>query len=217
MSRYIARGKPASRRFIEVAFARITRATLIATLAVSPIIACSYNEAPLPTGNGGGSVTEPPPLSAKRWSDPANWPDQKVPTAGADVIIPEDLDLVLDVSPPPLASLRIEGTLTADDRDLEITAGNIHVYGTLAVGSERTPFANRMIFTLTGDDPGTDKPSKMIAVYGTGALELHGESRTPWTRLAATATAGSTQLLLNAATDWRTGDRVVVVIHELRS
>ena len=209
MSRPSARWKSAS-CFIESTFARVARATLIATLAGSPVVACFRDELPLPTNSGGSPIADPSPSSAKRWSDPASWPDQKVPTAGADVIIPKDLDLLLDVSPPPLASLKIEGTLTADDRDLEVTAGSIHVYGTLAVGSERTPFANRMVFTLTGDDPGTDTPSKMIAVFGTGALELHGESRTPWTRLAATATAGSTQLLLNASTDWRAGDRVVV-------
>ena len=67
-----------------------------------------------------------------------------------------------------------------------------------------------MVFTLTGDDPRLDTPSKMIAVYGRGALELHGETRTAWTRLAMTANAGSTQLLLDAQTDWRPGDRVVI-------
>jgi cell migration-inducing and hyaluronan-binding protein len=157
MSRPSARWKSAS-CFIESTFARVARATLIATLAGSPVVACFRDELPLPTNSGGSPIADPSPSSAKRWSDPASWPDQKVPTAGADVIIPKDLDLLLDISPPPLASLRIEGTLTADDRDLEITAGSIHVYGTLAVGSERTPFANRMVLTLTGDDPGTDTP-----------------------------------------------------------
>ena len=69
-------------------------------------------------------VTETLP-NAKRWSDPATWPDQKVPTAGADVVIAKETDVLLDVSPPALSSIRIEGTLTADDRDLELTAGNV--------------------------------------------------------------------------------------------
>jgi cell migration-inducing and hyaluronan-binding protein len=208
MSCRSVRGSAASSP-LSKASARFGRASLIAVLAVSSLIACSRDETPLPTSTEGPGPETPPP-NAKRWSDPANWPDQKVPVAGADVVIPKDLDLVLDVSPPPLASLKIEGTLTADDRDLEITAGNVHVFGTLVVGSERTPFTHKMVFTLTGDDPGTDTPSKMIAVYGTGLLELHGEARTAWTRLAATATAGSSQLLLDGPTDWRPGDRVVV-------
>ena len=208
MSWPIARARTASSRLSEI-IARITRASLVAVVLASALAACSHDELPLPT-SAGGPETETPPSTAKRWSDPASWPDQKVPTAGADVVIPKDLELLLDVSPPPLASLKIEGTLTADERDLEITTGAVHVFGTLVIGSERAPFMHRMVFTLTGDDPGTDLPSKMIAVYGLGTLELHGESRTAWTRLAATANAGSTQLLLDGPTDWRSGDRVVV-------
>jgi hypothetical protein len=187
---------------------RSRRAVLAAVIAVSSLAACVEDELALPTGNAPEREQTSP--NAKRWSDPANWPDQQVPVAGADVIIPKGADLLLDVSPPALTSLRIDGTLTADDKDLEITAGSIHVFGTLRVGSERTPFAHRMVFTLTGDDPGGDVPAKVIAVYGGGLLDLHGESRTAWTRLAATADAGSTQLLLDTPTDWRAGDRVVI-------
>src|SRR5688572_17077053 len=188
--------------------ARPARVILLTALCVSSVVACSLDDMPLPTGSG-GPVAEAPP-NVKRWSDPAIWPDGKVPAAGSDVVIPKGLDLVLDVSPPALSSLRIEGSLTADERDLEITAGNIHVHGLLAVGTERAPFRRKMVFTLTGDDPGTDTPSKMIAVYGGGSLELHGEARKPWVRLGATANAGSTQLLLDGTPDWRAGDRVVI-------
>jgi hypothetical protein len=184
------------------------RAVLAALIAASPLTACSQDELPLPTGSD--PVTEQPAPNAKRWSDPASWPDQKPPVFGADVVIPRGTDILLDVSPPSLASLRIEGTLTADNKDLELTAGSIHVAGTLRVGGEKAPFTHRMVFTLTGDDPGGDDPAKVIAVYGGGLLELHGESRTAWTRLGATANAGSTQLLLDGPTDWRVGDRLIV-------
>lgn len=170
--------------------------------------ACARDDVSLPTASP--PVAETPSPNAKRWSDPASWPDGKVPVTGADVVIAKGTDLLLDVSPPPLASLKIEGSLTADERDLELIAGSIHVFGMLGVGTEQTPFTHRMVFTLTGDDPGLDTPSKMIAVYGGGALELHGQAHSPWTRLAATATAGSTQLLLNEPTDWRPGDHVVI-------
>jgi hypothetical protein len=208
MSYRPARANAASARF---AFAAARRASvLLVTIAsLSPLAACTRDDKVLPT-DGSGPVTETPAPNAKRWSDPANWPDQKVPGVGVDVVIAKGTDLLLDVSPPALSSLKIEGSLTAQDRDLELTAGSIHVFGSLIVGSERTPFMHKMVFTLTGDDPGIDAPSKTIAVYGSGLLELHGESRTSWTRLGATATAGSTQLLLDAPTDWRAGDRVVV-------
>ena len=57
-----------------------------------------------------------------RWSDPATWPDGKVPGAGDAVTIGKDKDVVLDVSPPELRGLTIDGKLTfADNRDLALT------------------------------------------------------------------------------------------------
>src|SRR2546427_6457512 len=58
--------------------------------------------------------------SAKRWSDASAWPDKKVPGKDAVVTIDRDMDVVLDVSPPPLRSLTINGKLSfADNKDLE--------------------------------------------------------------------------------------------------
>jgi hypothetical protein len=187
---------------------RSARVVVLTALCLSSLLACLGEDEILPTG--AGPVGETPAPNVKRWSDPASWPDAKVPVAGADVVIPEGLDLVLDVSPPALASLKIEGSLTPDQRDLELTAGNIHVMGALTVGTESAPFTHKMVVTLTGEDPGADAPSKMIAVYGGGSLELHGEQRTPWVRLSATTEAGASHLLLDGPTTWRAGDRVVI-------
>src|SRR5688572_9619526 len=43
--------------------------------------------------------------SATRWSEPATWPDRRVPRAGDKVTIPAGKEVVLDVSPPPLGGL----------------------------------------------------------------------------------------------------------------
>ena len=188
--------------------ARRNAAAVFVAFSVT-LAACARDENVLPT-DGTTPVTETPVPNGKRWSDPASWADQTVPAAGADVVIPKGTDILLDVSPAPLASLRIDGTLTADERDLELTAGKINVFGSLTVGTERTPFTHRMVFTLTGDDPGGDAPTKMIAVYSGGSLELHGEQRTSWARLSATASAGSSQLIVDAPVNWRTGDRIVI-------
>ena len=57
-----------------------------------------------------------------RWSDPASWPGGKVPQAGDAVTIARDRNIVLDVSPPALRSLTVNGRLGfADDRDTELT------------------------------------------------------------------------------------------------
>src|SRR6187399_1628855 len=57
-----------------------------------------------------------------RWSDPATWPDKKVPAKDDVVTIGKDMNVVLDVSPPPLHGLKLDGTLSfADTKDLELT------------------------------------------------------------------------------------------------
>src|SRR6188474_144471 len=62
------------------------------------------------------------PASAVRrvlWSDPAAWPGGKVPGAGDAVTIARELEVVLDVDPPALRSLTIQGKLSFSD-DLDI-------------------------------------------------------------------------------------------------
>src|SRR5690242_18242249 len=73
-----------------------------------------------------------PPAKPTRWSDPATWPNHKVPAAGDKVTIGRDKDVVLDVSPPPLDGLSIDGKLSfSDDSDLELTTEWIMVHGEL--------------------------------------------------------------------------------------
>ena len=46
-------------------------------------------------------------------------------------------------------------------------------------------------------------------------LHLHGRPRSPpWTKLAATATAGNTSLELRESTDWQPGDEIFVTSTE---
>src|SRR5688572_33004894 len=69
---------------------------------------------------------------ASRWSDPATWPNRKVPTAGDKVIIAKDKNVILDVSPPALGGLSIDGKLTfANDADLTLTTEWIMLHGEL--------------------------------------------------------------------------------------
>ncbi|HET9217751.1 MAG TPA: G8 domain-containing protein, partial [Terriglobia bacterium] len=64
-----------------------------------------------------------------RWSDTATWADKKVPAAGALVTIGQGMDVVLDVSPPALNGLTINGKLSfANNRDLELTTEWIMVH-----------------------------------------------------------------------------------------
>src|SRR5580693_3379765 len=93
--------------------------------------------------------------SGKRWSDASTWPDKKVPGKDDVVTIEKNMNVVLDVSPPPLHGLRLNGKLTfADNKDLELTTEWIMLHGQLQIGSETSPHTRKATITLTNNVPG---------------------------------------------------------------
>jgi G8 domain len=132
------------------------------------------------------------------WSDPASWPNRKVPVAGDKVTIGRDRDIVLDVSPPALNGLSIDGKLTfSNNADLELTTEWIMVHGELTIGTEASPQTRKATITLTNNVAGEDVMGGMgdrgIMLSG-GTLNLHGDRKNAWTKLSATAAAGSTSI-----------------------
>src|SRR5579864_7519447 len=134
-----------------------------------------------------------PAASGKRWSDAATWPDKKVPAKDAVVTIDRDMNVVLDVSPPALHGLTINGKLSfADDKDLELTTEWILVHGELEIGSEAAPHTRQATITLTdnvkdedfGGMGGKDRSDRGIMLMG-GTLNLHGDRTNSWTKLSS--------------------------------
>src|ERR1700729_3656370 len=158
------------------------------------------------------------PASAKRWSDAATWPDKKVPAKDAVVTIGRDMDVMLDVSPPELHGLTINGKLSfADNKDLELSTEWIMVHGELEIGTEAKPHAHKATITLTdnvkdedfGGMGGNDRSDRGIMLMG-GILNLHGTEKNSWTKLAETAAAGATSIQVLNAAGWRVGDEIVL-------
>jgi len=148
------------------------------------------------------------------WSDPASWPNRKVPVAGDKVTIGRDKDVVLDVSPPALGGLSIDGKLSfADNADLELNTEWIMVHGELAIGTEANPYKHKATITLTDNVKGEDVMGGMgdrgIMLSG-GTLNLHGDRTNTWTKLSATAAAGSSSIQVLNAAGWRVGDEIVL-------
>ncbi len=147
------------------------------------------------------------------WSDPATWPDRKVPRAGDTVTIPRGKDVLLDVSPPSLNGLQIDGKLSfSDNADLELTTEWITVRGELQIGTEAKPHTRKATITLTDNVPGQNQDGmgdRGIIIAG-GTLDLHGDRTNSWTKLAATAKAGSTRIKVLNARGWRKGDVIVL-------
>src|SRR5262245_41585512 len=132
-----------------------------------------------------------------RWSDSATWADRKVPGEGAAVTIDKGMDVVLDVSPPALRSLTINGKLSfADNKDLELNTEWIMLQGGWELGGEARPHTRNATITLTNNVPGEDIETmgdRGIMLMG-GTLSLHGNRKSSWTKLAKTADAGSTTI-----------------------
>src|SRR5215510_8458820 len=155
-----------------------------------------------------------PSAKPARWSDPATWPDRKVPLAGDKITIAAGKDVVLDVSPPALNGLTIDGKLSfANTADLELTTEWIMVHGELEIGTEASPHTRKATITLTNtvpdEEPMKDMGDRGIMIMG-GTLNLHGDRTNTWTKLAQTAAAGSTSIQVLNASSWRVGDEIVL-------
>ena len=156
------------------------------------------------------------PASMKHslWSDPQTWPNGKVPGEGDAVTIGKDRDVVLDVTPPALRSLTIEGKLSfSNEKDLELKTDWIYLPGgELDIGSEAKPHTRKATITLTDKVPdeniNTMGDRGIMLVKGT--LSLHGDRKNAWTKLNATAKAGSTRIEVLDASGWRKGDVIAL-------
>ena len=108
------------------------------------------------------------------WSDPATWPNHKVPVAGDKVTIGRDKEVILDVSPPALGGLSIDGKLSfSNNADLELTTEWIMLHGELAIGSEASPHTRKATITLTNNVKGED------VMAGMGDRGHHALGRNP--------------------------------------
>ncbi|AKH44329.1 cell migration-inducing and hyaluronan-binding protein [Altererythrobacter atlanticus] len=153
-------------------------------------------------------------MRALNWSDPAAWPGGKVPAEGDAVTITRDMDVLLDVSPPALRSLTVQGRLRfSDERDLDLMTEWIYVAGgELQIGTEGDPHTKNATITLTDRFPGEDINTMgdrgIMLLRGT--LNMHGNRDHTWTKLSATAEAGATSIEVLDASGWRAGDEIVL-------
>ena len=75
-----------------------------------------------------------------------------MPVAGDKVTIGRDKEVILDVSPPALGGLSIDGKLTfANNADLELTTEWIMLHGELEIGTEARPHTRKATITLTNN------------------------------------------------------------------
>ena len=133
-----------------------------------------------------------------------------MPAAGDKVVIASGKNVILDVSPPALGGLTINGKLTfADNADLELTTEWIMLHGELEIGTEAKPHTRKATITLTDnvkEEEMMGMGDRGIMLSG-GTLNLHGNRTNTWTKLAKTAEAGSTSIEVLNAAEWRWATR----------
>src|SRR5215831_11226747 len=153
-------------------------------------------------------------VGQSRWSNPASWPDGKVPREGDAVTIGKDQNVVLDVSPPALRSLTIKGRLSfSNAKDLALETEWIYLPGgELDIGSEAHPHTRNAVITLTDNvkDENVNTMGDRGIMLLKGTLNLHGDRKNSWTKLSATAKAGAARIQVLDASGWRKGDVIAL-------
>src|SRR6187399_1808112 len=159
------------------------------------------------------AVAQAADARATKWSEAATWPNKKVPAAGEKVEIASGKNVILDVSPPALGGLTINGKLSfANNADVELTTEWVMVHGELAIGTEAAPHTRKATITLANnvkDEEMMGMGDRGIMISG-GTLNLHGDRKNTWTRLTKTAAAGSNAIEVLNAAEWRVGDEIVL-------
>jgi G8 domain len=156
-----------------------------------------------------------------RW-DPA-WIDAEgvvtLPAASKILVrgnkdIPADL-LIRDLQVPASSELIFA------NRDATFRVRDMHVFGALRLGSAECRTRKHIEFVFDTDEDVAD-PTVRDAIHARaglglviepgGVFEAFGHLRQPtWTRLAATAVAGSAEIRLAESVNWKVGSEIVVV------
>ena len=140
------------------------------------------------------------------------------------MLINNTMKIILDISPPTLATLTVQGRLEFQDfgvgaPPLVLSVGQIVVWGQFAIGNTTNPYLGAAQVVLNGDrfSGGTVIVDNAIPPLGNknivvlGSFSAVGPAiNTTWTRLAQTAAAGATQITLSQPVSWVAGQAVAL-------
>lgn len=148
------------------------------------------------------------------WSDAATW-GGAVPAFEDSVTIPMGVEVVLD-GDQECGSITVKGKLVADpSADCSLRSDWVMVMGANAefeVGTHALRYPHEFTLTLKGlpSEANSSMGSKFLGAMNGGTIHLHGPERVSWTKLGATALAGTTTLTLDDQVDWVAGEQIVI-------
>ncbi|KXZ49223.1 hypothetical protein GPECTOR_22g814 [Gonium pectorale] len=150
------------------------------------------------------------------WSRNSTWGGGPLPGLEDSVVIPSNVTVLLDISPPKLYLLVLQGNLVFDDTlsYLNLQADYILVSGgNFTIGSADKPYPGRANITLHGTPSSRDLPmygAKALAVRQ-GVVTFFGQPKVPhYTTLNSTVDPGATSITVNGVVNWQVGDRIVI-------
>ena len=87
------------------------------------------------------------------WSDVENWPDSRLPEENENVTIPYEWKMIMDVDPPILNYVEVDGILIFDnEKDTKLQAHYIWVQsGIIQIGSKDNPYPHNANIILHGN------------------------------------------------------------------
>lgn len=126
----------------------------------------------------------------EKWSESATWGGESPPRLGDSVFIPKGQNVLLDVSPPKLKAIMVEGQLIFKNVDLLLECEFIVSNGgNITIGTPANRITANIKIVLHGERAGSQLPmfGNKAFIMNKGTLDIHGALRTKtWTTLAST-------------------------------
>ncbi len=159
-------------------------------------------------------------IASGDWNDSTTWQNGLIPSGAAQVLVSAGHTVTFDaVQNNAMKWVRIDGTLefeTDIDTQMLVETVVVDAAGTLHIGTTANPIASGVAARIVIADSGQDidqtwDPLQLSrGVISHGAVEMHGETVTPFVSLNGVR-KGATQLTLDSVpTNWRVGDRLVL-------
>jgi len=156
------------------------------------------------------------------------WDTLGIEADGNDVTLPSNTKILVqgcmfvssEANPYGIITIPDTSELIFADDDISVHAFGFRVEGKMKLGSETCRLHSKINITLHGTRPNAvgdvSTAYKAIQVSG-GELEVFGSLFYPtWTRLAAPANAGATELFLQNSVNWRQGAKIVLTGTEVK-
>jgi hypothetical protein len=153
------------------------------------------------------------------WDNPTTW-DHGVPNANSNVLIPANVDVVLDsIQTSRLRTVRVDGELSfATNVNTQLTVDTLVVTteGMLEIGTAAAPISSgvsaRIVIADRGEiDTHWDPTHLSRGVISHGEVSIYGAELTAFVPVTTSLAAGATTIVLpQTPVGWKAGDRIVL-------